>query len=297
MRSWCYLIALLLPGLVSAEEALFVQPQVNGDLHFYSQGDSAGGTNDIISSPYNADRPLSLLLSPVGNGRCESDYLTVEPLKLSMHLLDENTSLVCGVPMAIDSPSKEGRLRVQVHNASSFHDFSPLMREQGGLRQQIGNVQISQQGGERHIIPLYLDLTLLQQQVITLTAAFDKPALQFGLVGPDHDATATATLRVGKTLQAGKEAVLYRVAFESSQLRDNRYRLLSSVDQQFIPYQIYVSGVEVTPSQPYVSELPDGIATSQLLNVKFSLPGKSVRGMAAGSRLLDTVTAVVTPES
>ena len=91
--------------------------------------------------------------------------------------------------------------------------------------------------------------------------------------------------------------MLYRVAFESSQLRDNRYRLLSSVDQQFIPYQIYVSGVEVTPSQPYVSELPDGIATSQLLNVKFSLPGKSVRGMAAGSRLLDTVTAVVTPES
>ncbi|MCG3100552.1 hypothetical protein MAQ58_13960 [Enterobacter sp. DRP3] len=298
MRSWCYLIAaLLLPGLACAEGEMVVQPQVNGDVHFFAEGFSAGGDSDTISALYNADRPMSLLLSPAGKGRCEGELLAVETLKLSAQIVGEKSLLGCGVPVVIEDPSKEGRIRIQLKKAASVSDFSALMREKGALRQQMGVVQISQQGSESHIVPIYLDLTLLQQQVITLSAAFDKPALQFGLIGPDRDATATANLRIGKTLQAGNDALLYRVAFESSQLQDNRYRLLSSTDQQFIPYQIFVSGVEVTPSQPYEGELPEGIATSELLNVKFSLSGKAVHGMTAGSRLLDTVTAVVTPES
>ncbi|HCQ0744403.1 TPA: hypothetical protein OGT20_000366 [Escherichia coli] len=296
MRSWFCLIALLLPGIVFASGEVIIQPQSKGEVHFLARGLSSGGDN-IISAAYSAGRPLSVLFSPTGNGHCEGDFLAVDHLRLSVQQAGENTSYTCGVPVTIESPSKDGILRLQLTNSTSVQDFSSLMRTDGGLRQQIGNLQITQQGNESFIVPIYLDLTILQNQVVTIAASFEKPTLQLGLVGPEHDASETVGLRVSKTLQAGEEAMLYRVTFESSQLKDNRFHLLSSVDHQFIPYQIYISGVEVTPSQPYVSELPQGKATSELLDVRFNLSGRAVRGMAAGSRLLDTVTAVVTPES
>ncbi|MTH45588.1 hypothetical protein [Intestinirhabdus alba] len=296
MRSWISLLILLLPCAALAEGELIVQPQANGTLRFYTQGLNSGG-NDIITAPYRADKPLTVLLTPAGNGRCENGFLALEELKLSVNLLPENQSLSCAIPQVIEDLADSGRVRLQFKNAASAHNFSSLMRQTGAVRQQIGSVRFSRQGSESSIIPVYLDLLLLQQQAVTITAAFDKPTLQLGMVDPHRDTTATANLRIGKTQQAGKEAILYKVAFESSQRQENRYRLLSSIDRKFIPYQIYVSDVEVTPSQPYQGELPEGIATSQLLTVKFSLPGRAVRGLTAGAHLLDTVTAVVTPES
>lgn len=285
---------ILLPAAALADGALVIQPQASGGLRLLSEG-GAGGAN-ALSVMQPAGKTLTLQLLPVAAGQCDGGNLTIASLRLSLLQADNQQRLNCGETLRLRAEAQSRQVGVQIKSASLQPDLSGLMPSDYGLRPQIGSVRFNVEGEEIALWPLFLDLSVLQQEMPVLTAAFDRPALQFGLVGEQHDAAAAVRLRISKTRLAGGEILPYRLSFESAQLQDGRYRLRSSRGERFIPYAISVGGQEIAPGGAWHGRIPAGIATSDIVNINFTLPGSAIRGMEAGSRLLDTLTAVITPE-
>ncbi|PNS11852.1 hypothetical protein COO59_10205 [Mixta theicola] len=292
MRHLLIALILLSPAAL-AGGALVIQPQASGSLRILTEGLTGGA--DTLTFIQPPEKALTLQILPSAVGRCDGGDLAVESLRLSL-LLDNHQRLACGEPVLFSAGTQSRQISVQLKSESQPQDYSALMRQGYGLRTQVGSVSFHPAGEGSTLYPLILDLSVLQEEVPILTAAFDSPTLQFGLVGVQSDTTAAVRLRIGKTRQAGDEVLPYTLSFESAQQQDSRYRLRSSLREQFIPYSISVGGREITPGSAWHGRIPAGIATSDVLNIEFTLVGRVTQGMAAGTRLLDTLTAVITPE-
>jgi len=296
MRLSLLTILLLAPLAVLAQGAIIVQPQPNGSLRLFSEGQHGDGRSGSLSLLQPANKAVILLLQPVGDGRCENNELIAASLALSIHSSSPGTQLRCGQPLQLAASSQERWIHLHASAFSRAHG-STLMRQALPPRLQLGSFSFSVEGESSILTPLYLDLHVLQNTASTVSASFDKSALIFGDVGPFQDAKSSVRLRLTKTDIANSEPLSYKLTFESSQQQHNQWRLRSTPGENFVPYKIAIADVAIAPDGIYRGILPAGEMSSAQLEVQFSLMGKEIRGIPAGTRLHDTLTAIVTPES
>ncbi|POD97213.1 hypothetical protein BV924_00135 [Pectobacterium odoriferum] len=296
MRIQCLILALL-PSLALADGALVMQPQPDGSLIMLTEGTASTGEKGVFTFMQKAGKSLTVQAMPSGGGHCAGSALALESLQLTFAFAQEGSRLSCGESVLLDGPEQPRRVSVRVENNAAMRSVDWWGKIGDGLRQQIGSVSFRSEGEGTDVYSLYLDLSVLKAQSPTLTASFEKPDIRLGMVGDIHDVNAVTKLRISKTRQAENSVIPYALTFESSQKKDYQYRLRTSSNGEFIPYRISVGGKEVGPSSAYHGQIPAGEMTSDVLNVQFSLLGRDTRGIDAGERLLDTVTAVITPKS
>jgi len=290
-------VALLLQASSVMAGAWVIQPQPNGALRMLHEGISDASGTDTLTMRQPANKSLTLLVSPAGGGRCEGGDLVLGSFRFPLKLFMQERPIVCGDLVPFSAQPNEKRVGVRMVDRSvdgerSFGEFGAFPRI------QIGNVSFNVEGdADSENYPIYLDLTALQTEAVTIEASFDKPALSMGLVGELNNASANARLKIAKTRQSGDEALPYILTFESTQQRDNHYQLRASTGGMSIPYRISIDGKEIEPGFQYRGTLPSGKATVDWVDIQFALSGKSTRGLAAGTRLIDTLTAVITPNS
>ncbi|NLS56124.1 hypothetical protein [Hafnia alvei] len=297
MKSPVLFAALLLQASSVMAGAWVIQPQPNGAIRMLHEGIGDASGADTLTVRQPAHKSLTLLVSPAGGGRCEGGDLVLGTLHFPLQLFMQERPVVCGDLVQFSAQPNETRVGVRAVNRSvkgerSFSEFGAFPRV------QVGNISFNVEGdsdGENY--PIYLDLTALHTEAVTIQASFDKPALSMGLVGELNDATANARLKIAKTSQSGDEALPYILTFESTQQRDNHYQLRASKGAMSIPYRISIDGKEIAPGFQYRGTIPSGTATVDWVDIQFALSGKSTRGLAAGTRLIDTLTAVITPNS
>lgn len=292
-----YVLLALLPALAQADGALVLQPQPDGTLMTFTEGSAGAGAKDVLSFTQTAGKALAVQIMPAGAGRCADGVLSLDPLRLTFSFAKDGRRLSCGEPVQLAAAEQPQRVAVRVENNATARGVDWWGNLGDGMRQPLGSVSFSLEGGDADTYPLYLDLSVLRTQAATVTAAFSKPEMRLGMVGELNNVNASTQLRISKTRQADEAALPYALTFESAQQQDNQYRLRASSGEAYIPYQISVGGKEVAPDSAYHGQIPAGEATSDVLDVQFSLQGRATRGLAAGVRLLDTVTAVITPGS
>ena len=286
-----FLMLFLFATAALADGALVIQPQLNGSLRIFSEG---GAERPILTQP--AGKALTLQILPAAAGQCDGGDLVAATLRLTLLRRDTQQRLICGETLWIGAGPQSRQIGLEIKSAAQPADYAALLRQGYGPHPQVGSINVYAEDEGSLLWPLLLDLSVLQQEMPVVTAAFDRPTLQFGLVGEQQDARAAVRLRISKTRQAGAEILPYRLSFESAQQQDGRYRLRSSRQEAFIPYSIHVGGQEIAPEGAWHGYIPAGIAASDVVNIEFTLAGRSIRGIAAGSRLLDTLTAVITPD-
>ncbi|VYU44458.1 hypothetical protein [Metakosakonia massiliensis] len=290
-------IAALLPLLAQAEGRLTVQPQGNNSVRIFSQGETGSGGSDTLGIVQAANRATTLSVSPSGVSQCAGGDIVLEGLRVSVTNMLDNSKLECGASLFVGADSQKREIPLKVSATLTPRKTSRSLTATMPGNLPIGSVSVMEDGGESQQYPLYLDLSLLQDQMEVLTASFSKPALHLGSVGDNHDVSGTVTLRVSKTLEAGNEAMPWTLSLESSQAHNNQYRMRASTQDRMVPYHILISDHEILPNGVWQGRVPAGSGTSQAVDIQFKLEGKQTRGMAAGISLMDTVTAVITPES
>ncbi|QHM73476.1 hypothetical protein [Mixta intestinalis] len=299
MRRWLTLSTLLLPFGVLAEGAIVIQPKLSGEIHIFSEGATGGGGRDVMAFTQQAGKTLTVSVMPLGPASCKDGNIVLpSSLRLPMTLVENNHRLRCGEPVVFEGNTDNRLLRVKVE--ADYQQKSPMLlsAQEYGNRVQIGSVSFNTEANESAQFPLYLDASLLAASTApVLKVAFNKSAASFGQVSEMQDYSITRELKITKKTQASEESFPYTVKFESSQIQNGHYNLRSSVAEKLVPYQILVEGKEILPDEDYQGQLPSGKKISQTLNIEFKLSGQNFRGMAAKTRLLDTITAVITPES
>ncbi len=296
MRLSLFTTLLLAPLAALANGAIVVQPQPNGSLRLFSEGQHSGGRSGSLSLLQPANKTVILQLQPAGDGRCENNELVAASLALSIHSSSPDTPLRCGQPLQLAASPRDRWIHFHA-NAFSRVRGSALMRQGLSPRVQLGSFSFSVEGENSILTPLYLDLHVLQKTASTVSASFDKSALIFGEVGPFKDTKSSVRLRLTKTDMANAEPLSYKLSFESIQQQHNEWRLRSTPGEDFVPYKITVADVTIAPDGIYRGILPAGEVSSAQLEVQFILLGKEIRGIPAGTRLHDTLTAIITPES
>lgn len=295
------LLIMLMPGLACASGSLVAQPQADGGIKFFHEGPTGGGGNDVLTFTQQAGKTATLQLTPAGNASCEGGDLAMDPLRLTLKRVDNHRQLSCGEPVVLPGEDSQRKMVLRVENQPIRQNMASLLRNNQLPRVQIGQVTFNQEGGENVLYPLYLDMSLLQQTAPTLSAVFEPKVLNLGGVGEQHDVSKTVNLRVSKTSLAETGSIAYDLTFESTQQRNNLYHLRSSAPsssgETLLPYQIIINRQQIVPGVAVKRQVPAGTAASDVVEVTFSLPGKATRGMPAGVHLLDTLTAVITPQS
>jgi len=297
MRKSALFLGLVFPVMAFANGAVILQLQADGSSRFYTEGEASGGA-DTLSVLQQPGKTATVMFQPVMPAQCQDGNLQVGALQISLNMLANNQKIRCGEFVEL-RPTASGRqvamrLRQQVSSQKVRTLTAYLPTTQ---RQQMGDITIQTGDENSQRYPLYVDYSQLQAESSVLTARFESPALELGLVGPDNGAVASAKLLVSKTENAPSALVPYQLSFESTQQQGTTYRLRSSLQEKLIPYGIFVEGQQLDPGTAWHGQVPVGIATTDRVNIEFHLPGKATRGMAAGARLLDTITAVITPDS
>lgn len=295
MRTYLLSGLLLIPVLAIADGSMVIRPKPNGTLQVTAEGGS-GVEAARLTQLQPAGESVTLYISPSGPARCENGNIVVSPLTIQLQLQPDETRLICGQPVRFEAPLQERRLHVQTM-ASLTGSTAALLQQALPTRTQIGRVSFTIDNHSPTLFPLFLDLSDLQQQAPTVSAAFDKPTLLFGLVGEHQNASSNASLRITKTAMASNEALGYMLSFESNQQRNNQWQLRTQSDGNLVPYSLRIDGKMMAPGNQHYGILPQGRITSDLIILEFSLCGKHTRGLPAGTRLLDTLTAVISPES
>lgn len=285
---------LLLPLLVSAETALVIYAQPGGGFKMRTEGGNHGGAG-MLQFQQAAGKPLAIQLIPDASAQCENGALSVASFVLSFRYVASTEKLFCGKSAHLESVSRQRWVSLQPE-ISFKGNKRTLIKLASATRLQIGHL-IAQATGEAVITsPLYLDLSAIQSDASVLSARFDKPTLGFGEVGDTRDALASARLRITKTALATSNALPYKLNFESTQQSDNQWQLRAPSGEESMPYHIIIAGKRIAPSDKLYGQLPAGEVTSEEIEIQFRLEGKQIRGMAAGTRLTDRLTAVITPE-
>ncbi|MGB9096047.1 hypothetical protein [Erwinia sp.] len=285
---------LLIPALVSADGSLVIHPQPNGTLRLIVEGGSGGAGRLIQRQP--AGEAITLHILPTGPARCENGNLAVPPLTLILQVQQDDQRLICGQPIRLEAVHQD-RLLLVLASASLKGPPSALLQQAGSPVTQIGRVSFTVGNRPPVLFSVSLDLNELQQQSAKVSATFDSPTVSLGLIGDRQNNNSNARLRVTKTALAPSAALNYKLSFESSQQRDNQWNLRAQTTERLVPYQIHIGKETLVPGSEYQRTLPAGKTTSDVIMLEFSLAGKQTWGLPAGTRLLDTLTAVITPDS
>lgn len=286
--------ALLLPLYISAETALVIYVQPGGGFKMLTEGGNTGGAG-IVQFQQAAEKPLAIQLLPDGTAQCENGMLSVASFSLSFRHAISSEKLLCGASWHLESVSRQRWINLQPE-ISFKGERRALMQLASATRLQIGHLRAHTVGNSASTSPIYLDLSAIDSDASVLSARFDKPALGFGEVGDTRDALASARLRITKTALATSNALPYRLGFESTQQSNNQWQLRTPSGEESMPYHIIIAGKSIVPSDRIYGQLPAGEVTSEEIEIQFRLEGKQTRGMAAGTRLTDRLTAVITPE-
>jgi len=303
------LIFLLLNACSAVAGDWIFRPTVNGTLRISQQGGSAEMGPDTLTQHQQAGETLSLQVIPVGQGRCEGGLLVgngpLSVVKLSLtpvlrSVVQTGQQIACGESVQFDAPDALQLVGVKAQTSSvAAGSLKGLPADIANQRILLGNINFISSGKTVASSAIYLDLTSLGDEAATLKASFNKSALLFGEVTSMKDAQGTATLTISKAQQVcGCEtAIPYVLKFESIQQRDNSFRLVSAQGDVYVPYRVSIGDRNMSPSDSYNGTVPAGSGTVDILNINFTLAAQQTYGLAAGTKLTDTLTAVITPDS
>lgn len=279
-------------------EAGILQPSQQGTL-------SRLGPDTLVQQQ-QAGKPLSIQIIAFGMGRCENGVLSGSGVLENIHMpfiqvlngvALSSRRISCGETVLFDAPNN-----VQLSGIKAIPDTGkafkiPLSASINGQRIQLGRVSFLGKEGDIVSSDIFIDLASVQAEVAILDARFASPAVSFGEIDSLSDTKKSTRLEVSKTQYAGTEAINYTLTFESSQIRDNSFQLKSTSSESYFPYQIKIGDVSLTPGNKYTRSVPSGSNTKDIIDLDFYLQGKNLKGLYAGTRLNDTLTAVITPTS
>ncbi|QKJ88641.1 hypothetical protein PMPD1_3727 [Paramixta manurensis] len=291
-------------GPASAGDWIF-RPVANGRLQISQQGGAEQGP-DMLVQRQAEQASLTLQVMPAGMGHCENGVLTgsgplssirIPLVPVIRSIAQPGLSAQCGESLQFDAPAQSQLVGVKAAPRNERIATAAIPAALSGQRILLGYVNFIQANSQMASNAIYLDLSTLSGGVPSLQAAFDKPSLRFGEVNVLKNSLYNAKLTIRKTAEAGDAAVPYELTFESRQQRENSFQLKDTRGEIFVPYQIKIGSYQMTPGAIYTGLIPAGSATADIIGINFSLSGKNISGLAAGTRLTDTLTAVITPTS
>ncbi|EMF04257.1 hypothetical protein [Serratia marcescens] len=282
------------------------RPTGSGALRILQQGSTADLGPDMLAQRQQVGETLTVQVAPSGMGRCENGVLSgsgplasvkIPLLPMSHGGVESGQKITCGESLLFDAPATAQWVGVKAVPESSTLVRGNMPATLLGQRVLLGNINFISSYNKATTRSVYLDLTTLGSGIATLKASFDKTALSFGEIGNLNDAAGDAKLTISKTPDAGDMAIPFLLTFESSQQRDGNFQLKSTREDRYVIYQIKIGDKSMTPGDNYAGTVPTGSATSNTINIHFTLAAKQVNGLKAGTRLTDTLTAVITPDS
>lgn len=282
------------------------RPAGSGTLRILQQGSTADLGPDMLAQRQQIGETLTVQVVPGGMGRCENGILSgsgslasvkIPLLPMSHGVVQSGQKITCGESLPFDAPTTAQWVGMKATPESSTLVSGNIPATLLGQRVLLGNINFISSDHKVTNHSVYLDLTTLGSGIATLKATFAKPALSFGEVGNLNDAQGDAKLTISKTRDAGDTAIPYLLTFESSQQRDGNFQLKSTLEDRYVTYQIKIGDKNMAPGDNYSGTVPTGSATSDIVNIHFTLAAQQVNGLKAGTRLTDTLTAVITPDS
>ncbi|MGQ8774459.1 hypothetical protein ACUTQ5_08525 [Serratia sp. NA_112.1] len=282
------------------------RPTGSGTLRIFQQGSTAELAPDMLAQRQQIGETMTLQVIPSGMGRCENGMLSgsgplasvkIPLLPMSHGVVQSQQKITCGESLFFDAPAAAQWVGMKavpdINSLVSGNIPAALL----GQRVLLGSINFISSGNNVTTHSVYLDLATLGSGIATLKASFSKPTLSFGEVGDLSDAQGDAKLTISKTRDAGDMAIPYLLTFESSQQREGNFQLKSTLEDRYVTYQIKIGDKSMTPGDNYSGTVPTGSVTSDTVNIHFTLVAKQLNGLKAGTRLTDTLTAVITPDS
>ncbi len=296
---------MIFSSLATAGEWVF-RPIGNGSLRMSQQGSIAElGPETLVQRQSNGE-PLTIQVIASGLGRCDNGILSGSGPLEAFHIAftpvlrgspQTGQQLKCGESLSFDASAEVQLSGVKAEAEIGKASFSNFPISSLGSRVLLGSVNFISANHGVVSYSLYLDLSTLRDDTATLNAAFDKPGFSFGSVSIQNDVNQGVKLKVSKTTAAGNEAIPYTLTLESTQARGNSFQLKSTTNDLYVPYQIKIGDTSLVPGNEYLRTVAAGSNTADVIDVNFYLSGKNINGLKAGTRLMDTVTAIIMPKS
>lgn len=275
-------------------------------LQVTQQGDMVKFRPETLVQHQAPGSPLFVQVMATGSGRCENGVLkgsgALESIQIPFvqiinGVAQASRHVSCGEMVVFDASSQTQLSGIKAITNAVKQIDSRIPAALQGVRVQIGTVNFFGAEGLSASSNIYLDMTGVQSDVATLDAKFASPAVSFGEVNNTGETKSSVRLDVTKTRDAGAEAIPYNLTFESTQVRDNSFQLKTLNGESYVPYKIKMGDVTIVPGAIYARTIASGTLTSDSIMLDFYLQGKSIKGLYAGMRLTDTLTAVITPTS
>lgn len=297
-------LLLLNIGQASAADWVF-RPVSGGRLEMTQQGGAEQGPEMLVRRQAEKES-LTLQVTPAGMGRCENGVLTGSgpleeiqiPLIPVVHGVAQSGRQVrCGETLFFDAAAESQMTGVKALQRKGRIASATLPAALSGQRILLGYINFVRANSSVDANAIYLDLSTMESSMPAVQASFDRQALRFGGVSMLRNALYNARLTIRKTVDAGDAAMPYELSFESSQQRNGSFHLKSAQGDIYVPYSIKIGNRNMAPGTLYTGTIPAGSTAADMIAVNFSLSGKDIIGLAAGTRLTDTLTAVIKPTS
>ncbi|NIH92227.1 hypothetical protein FHW31_003702 [Enterobacter asburiae] len=278
-------------------------PRVHGEVQITQQGSSALGQDTLVTKQLE-NETVTIQVIPAGWGVCQNGVLSGNDRLAAIQLpmisvvrgVPQPARIVpCGDSLQLAAQTESRMVGVQSTALNKRVSISDIPAELRGQRVLLGYVNFTHQNSHTETNAVYIDLANLNSDIAVLNAAFDKPVLRFGEVNVLKDNHNTARLTIRKTSEAGNTAMPYELSFESQQQRENSFQLKDSLAETWVTYKVKVRGRLMQPGDIYAGLVPAGSAATDIIDISFSLSGKDIQGLPAGTRLTDTLTAVIKP--
>lgn len=300
------IILLLLLTFCTAHAGDWIfRPTSGGRLQIIQQGGGEQGPDSVVLHQ-RENEIVNVQVMPAGMGQCKNGALSgvgeLEKMQLSMIPLlrgvaQSGQRILCGESYSFDAPYESQWVGVKAEAARKRFAIAAIPSGLTGQRILLGYVNFIRANSTMSTNPIYLDLTTLVDEMPIIKAEFDRPALRFGEVNVLKNNIYTARLAIHKLQGAGDAAMSYTLKLESSQQRENSFRLSNPEGDITVPYQIKIGSQVMMPDTIYNGFIPAGNGAGNILGLSFSLSGKEISGLAAGTHLTETLTAVITPIS
>lgn len=305
MRGSTLLLLLMMSAQTAQAGEWVFRPDSQGAIRIALTGVAAELGTDALVQRQDGEA-LRVQIVAAGEGRCdngalngsgplESVRIAFRPIRSGVTQTDENAR--CGEITVFDEVSTAQFSGVKAVPELNHAGIGKLATFRKMPRVLLGSVNFIQADGKLATNSVYLDLEEILNETAQLSASFDKPAVAFGEIDALSNTSKTVKLSVSKTEAASSDALPYSLSMESTQVRDNSFQLKSTTDDAYVPYQIKMGDTTLVPGTAYLRTLAGGRGSVDVIDLEFDVQGKTVNGLKAGTRLMDTVTAVVTPKS
>ena len=241
-------LLLLITYTANAGDWVF-RPIANGQLHISQQGVAEQGPDMLVQRQVEG-KSLMLQVTPAGMGRCENGVLSGSDSLSTVHIplttvfngvSQPGRNVQCGESVLFDASAHNQLVGVKAKPHTGRMVAGNIPATLVGQRVLLGYINFIEANNNNVVSnPIYLDLTTLGDSVPALKASFNKPALQFGQVSMLKENLYNARLTINKTPDAGDAAISYKLAFESSQQRNNSFQLKSAQGDIYVPYRVKI---------------------------------------------------------